>query len=93
MDIKLIPIGSGRKFTFPALPEQIKGSYSAKYQSFDIISKGTIKIPKGTDVTEFSWDGEFFGPSKKNERKKKRMDGTKGVRKASYGIYGKGNRA
>ena len=67
MDIKLIPAGSGQAFTFPALPAQIKGSYAAKYQSFDIISKGTVKIPKGTNVTEFSWDGEFFGPSKRNE--------------------------
>lgn len=67
MDIKLIPAGGGQTFTFPALPEQIKGSYAAKYQSFDIISKGTVKIPKGTNVTEITWDGEFFGVSKRNE--------------------------
>lgn len=67
MDIKLIPAGSGQRFTFPALPKQIKGRYGAKYQNFDIISQGTVKIPKGTDVSEFSWDGVFFGPSKRNE--------------------------
>lgn len=67
MDIKLIPVGSGPKFTFPALPEKIQGKYDAKYQSFDIISQGTVKIPKGTDVAEFTWEGVFFGPSKKNE--------------------------
>lgn len=68
MDIKLIPVGkSGSRFTFPALPEQIKGKSSAKYQSFDIISQGTVKVPKGTDVTEVSWDAEFFGRSKRNE--------------------------
>lgn len=43
------------------------GKYAAKYQSFDIISLGTVKVPKGTDVSEFSWDGVFFGASKKNE--------------------------
>ena len=26
MDIKLIPVGSGAKFTFPALPEKIQGN-------------------------------------------------------------------
>lgn len=67
MDIKLIPVGSGAKFTFPALPEKIQGKYGAKYQSFDIISQGTVKIPKGTAVSEFSWDGVFFGKSKKME--------------------------
>ena len=67
MDIKLIPIGSGSTFTFPALPEKIQGKYSSKYQSFDIISQGTIKIPRGMDGTEFTWDGVFFGESKKKE--------------------------
>lgn len=67
MDIRLIPIGNGSKFTFPALPEKVQGKYAAKYQSFDIISLGTVKVPKGTDVAEFSWDGVFFGESKKNE--------------------------
>ena len=67
MDIKLIPVGSGAKFTFPALPEKIQGKYGAKYQSFDIISQGTVKIPKGTAVSEFSWDGVFFVKSKKME--------------------------
>ena len=67
MNIKLIPVGNGAKFTFPALPEKIQGKYGAKYQSFDIISQGTVKVPKGTDVAEFTWDGVFFGESKKNE--------------------------
>lgn len=67
MNIKLIPVGSGSKFTFPALPEKIQGKYGAKYQSFDIISQGTVKVPRGTDVSEFTWEGVFFGESKKNE--------------------------
>ena len=60
MNIKLIPVGKGSKFTFPALPEKVQGKYAAKYQSFDIISLGTVKVPKGTDVSEFSWDGVIF---------------------------------
>lgn len=66
MDIVLIA-QSGGNFVFPALPEQIKGKISAKYQSFDIISLGTVKVPKGTDVIEISWDGEFFGWTKMRE--------------------------
>ena len=67
MDIVLRPKGGGRTFYFPALPEKIRGNLSAKYQTFDIISKGSVKVPKGTNVSDISWDGEFFGPSKKNE--------------------------
>lgn len=67
MDIKLIPAGGGAKFTFPALPEKVQGKYGTNYQSFDIISQGTVKVPKGTDVAEFSWDGVFFGRSKRRE--------------------------
>lgn len=67
MDIKLIPAGGGACFTFPSLPGKVQGKYGAKYQSFDIISQGTVKMPMGTDVAEFTWDGVFFGESKKDE--------------------------
>ena len=67
MNIKLIPAGGGSRFTFPALPEKIQGKYGARYQTFDILSKGTVKVPKGTDAAEFSWDGVFFGKSKRRE--------------------------
>lgn len=30
MNIKLIPVGKGSKFTFPALPEKVQGKYAAK---------------------------------------------------------------
>lgn len=47
MDIYLTETGSGgRRFTFPSLPERIRVKNSTNYQSFDILSMGTIKIPK-----------------------------------------------
>lgn len=67
MNIKLIPVGTGPRFTFPALPEKIQAKYGARYQSFDIISQGTVKIPKGTDVAEITWEGVFFGATKRKE--------------------------
>lgn len=68
MNIKLIPVGKKKtKFTFPALPEQIKCKIASRYQSFDIMSLGTIKVPKGTEPREISWEGEFFGKAKKKE--------------------------
>lgn len=68
MDIKLLPNGKSKnQFVFPSLPEEIKVGSSAKYQSFTIISQGTVKVPKGTDVKDISWSGEFFGKAKKQE--------------------------
>ena len=66
MKITLKP-AKGSRFVFSVLPEEIHGRSSARYQSFDIISKGAVKVPRGTEVTEISWDGEFFGKSKRKE--------------------------
>lgn len=58
--ICLIPAGGGTPFFFTPLPEQVEVKYGAKYQTFDTISRGTVKVPRGTDVTEVSWSGEFL---------------------------------
>lgn len=65
--IRLKEVNGSKTFTFPANPERISGSLGAKYQSFDILSKGTVKVPKGTNGLEIKWSGEFFGHSKKKE--------------------------
>jgi len=69
MDIKLQPVNSsdGSAFYFASLPEKITWSGDTKMQSFDIISLGTVKVPKGVSPQEVSWTGEFFGSQKKNE--------------------------
>lgn len=75
MDIKLIPVEKGSKFTFPALPEKVQGKYAAKYQSFDIISLGTVKVPKGTDVSEFRGTVYFSERQRRMRQSSKRMPG------------------
>lgn len=69
MNIKLKPKkkSDGAAFYFAVLPESIQGSMGACMQSFDIISKGTVKVPKGSAVKEVKWNGEFFGATKKKE--------------------------
>lgn len=64
MRISLKPV-KGDKFVFSTLPETISAGYGVKCQSFDIISKGTVKVPKGTEVPKISWEGEFFGASRR----------------------------
>lgn len=68
MDIKLIPVGNmAGQFVFPSLPEEVKESGSARYQSYSVLSLGSVEMPKGTDTKEISWDGVFFGISKRQE--------------------------
>lgn len=64
MKISLKP-AKGKKFVFALMPETIQAGYAAKCQSFDLISRGTVRVPKGTEVPEISWSGEFFGTSRK----------------------------
>lgn len=65
--ICLTPEGNGTPFYFSLMPEQISVKYGAKYQTFDTISRGTVKVPRGTDVTSVSWSSEFFGAKRQNE--------------------------
>lgn len=68
MDVILTEVENGKsKFIFPSLPEEVKGTNRTNYQSYDILSYGEVKIPKGMKLTEISFDGIFFGSAKKNE--------------------------
>lgn len=64
MQISLIT-AEGNRFVFSLLPEKLIVKYVANYQGFDIISMGSVDVPRGSEVTEISWDGELFGESKK----------------------------
>ena len=67
MDIYLTAVDNGQgDFHFPYLPEEIKLKRSTNYQSYDIITIGQVKIPRGTDVEQISWNGYFFGKARRN---------------------------
>ena len=53
MDVILTEVENGKsKFIFPSLPEEVKGTNRTNYQSYDILSCGEVKIPKGMKLTE-----------------------------------------
>lgn len=65
MDIFLSEVSNkSSSFTFQSLPERIKTKFGTKYQNYDIISKGTVKIPRGLEAETISWDGTFTGSLK-----------------------------
>lgn len=66
MQITLIPTDkSSEGFIFPVLPEEITAQADTHYQSYTVISKGTVLVPKGLETNEFSWTGYFFGEKQK----------------------------
>lgn len=68
MDIYLNEIEDTKAgFAFPSLPDKIKVTSGANYQSFTIIGQGNVKVPRGTEVGKISWNGVFFGQAKQRE--------------------------
>jgi nucleoid-associated protein YgaU len=62
--IELIPIsrksGEKRKFVFQTNPAFVRIGHRARFQSYDLIHKGTVHISKGVEPDNISWNGTFF---------------------------------
>lgn len=55
------------KLIFPSLPKEITTTVDTIYQTYSLINRGSIKIPKGVEPKRISWSGVFFGKAKRNE--------------------------
>lgn len=69
--IKLTEIETGDDMTFPMSPEEIVVSCDTRFQSYDIMNAGEIKLPAGEELTHFSWNCILPG----EKRQKKDKDG------------------
>lgn len=69
VDIKLKPKKNGiREFIFPSIPEKVSAKYAVNHMAFDLLNGESIKNPNGMEPHEVSWDGVFFGKTRRNER-------------------------
>lgn len=57
MDIYLKPKTESEWFRFPVMPDRINIKSSAKSQTINIINIGEIKVPRGSQLTGYSWNG------------------------------------
>ena len=56
-----------RQITIPWLPDEIDfQSNQTRFASYDILDKGTIKIPTGANIHSYSWKGVLPGEGHKN---------------------------
>ena len=67
MEIILKPLDGGARFEFPSIPSEITVRNGANYRNYQIIGRGNVQIPKGTNSESISWDGVFYGASKQGE--------------------------
>lgn len=67
MKIILSEFDTGDYMTFPMLPEAITVECGTRFQSYDIMNVGEIKIPLGEELTRFSWKCKI--PGKKRQMK------------------------
>ncbi len=64
MDVYITELESGTRLALSQLPERIKVMSDARFQSYDIINLGEVKIPKGTALKSFTWKGVLPGKSR-----------------------------
>lgn len=74
MDIYITDIKSGTRVALSMLPDTVKLKTSGKFQSYDIINAGEIKLPKGQKLTDISWSNTILpGAKRKNASYVKRQ--------------------
>lgn len=67
MEIYLTDTVTGIKKQFPMLPDEIVTEAKTRFQSYDIMSLGEVKLPLGDELTGFSWSGILPGEARKGE--------------------------
>lgn len=67
MKIVLTEFITGNYMTFPMLPEEITVECGTRFQSYDIMNIGEIKLPLGEELTRFSWNCKLPGKHRQSE--------------------------
>lgn len=49
------------------MPQEISTSSDTNYQTYSLLNRGSVRIPKGVEPEQISWSGEFFGKAKRKE--------------------------
>lgn len=62
-DVYITDLETNDKMQLAYVPEKITANESARFQSYNIIDKGEVKIPKGENLSTVSWDAILPGES------------------------------
>lgn len=65
MDIYLTDKATGDQIGLSMLPTKLKQKGSARYQSYDFLQVGEVRLPNGTRLNTYSWSGTLPGEAMK----------------------------
>ena len=66
MDFYITELESGQTIALSMLPEEVDGQARGRFQTYDFISIGEVKIPSGKRLLEFKWSGRLPGAGRKD---------------------------
>ena len=64
MDICIIDTVTKEYLIFPQMPEQISIDSGTRFQSYELIKSGEVRVPKGENLSSISWEGVLPGRSR-----------------------------
>lgn len=68
VDIYIREKDGNREIRVPILPEKVTcKSGENKFITYDIMNRGEVSVPSGTELSTFSWESEFVGERFKND--------------------------
>lgn len=68
VDIYVREKDGSREIRFPILPEEFSFSYGdTMFIVYNIITRGEVAVPSGTELSAYSWESEFPGEQRKND--------------------------
>lgn len=68
VDIYVCEKDGSREIRFPILPEEFSFAFGeTTYIVYDIITRGEVAVPSGTELAAYSWESEFPGKQRTND--------------------------
>lgn len=67
MDIYLTNLTTKDRLQFPMLPSEVTVKIAHQFATYSILRVGEVKIPSGTAVDSFSWNGMLPGKARKKD--------------------------
>lgn len=64
-EVNITEIKTNQRLVLSWTPERISVKKSGRFQSYNIIEKGEVKLPRGDNLAEVSWSSLFPGEKKK----------------------------
>ena len=64
--IHITNLDEGGRISLAWTPEKVSVSQGGRFQSYNIIETGEVKLPRGLDLKSVKWSGKFPGASRKD---------------------------